>query len=437
MAKPTIITRASKGSALTWTEGDANLTNLRDATLTVSDGTNSKALNLNDTLTFTAGTNVTLSVNTSTGAVTINSSNPGGTVTSVSGTGTVSGISLSGTVTGSGSLTLGGTLSLVSPPAIGSTTPNSGAFTTLSATGAVTMNPASANVTISPTGTGTVSIQPAAGLTLGNPSNQVSFASTVITANSANATYTFAPTGTGTLTLGSGAVGSIDNMNIGATTRGTGAFTTLQANSTVTFTAAVGMSPSNANVTISPTGTGTVTISPAGALTINPTAASTINNTSIGQSTAAAGSFTTLSASSTVSGTGFSTYLASPPAIGSTTASTGKFTSLQFTNTREPVFALTAGSGATTLAPDCANGSVQTFAMSTATSLTLNAFTNPVAGQSVTIIVTNNATVNTISSTMKWASGTKTLTGTANAIDIITIYYDGTNYYASVAKGFA
>jgi hypothetical protein len=53
-----------------------------------------------------------------------------GTVTSVSGTGTVSGISLSGTVTNSGNLTLGGTLDLSSPPAIGGTTPNTGRFTT-------------------------------------------------------------------------------------------------------------------------------------------------------------------------------------------------------------------------------------------------------------------------------------------------------------------
>jgi hypothetical protein len=54
-----------------------------------------------------------------------------GTVTSVAGTGTVNGLTLTGTVTSSGNLTLGGTLSLVSPPAIGSTTPNTGAFTTL------------------------------------------------------------------------------------------------------------------------------------------------------------------------------------------------------------------------------------------------------------------------------------------------------------------
>lgn len=45
---------------------------------------------------------------------TISASASGGTVTSVSGTGTVSGITLSGTVTSSGSLTLGGTLSLTS-----------------------------------------------------------------------------------------------------------------------------------------------------------------------------------------------------------------------------------------------------------------------------------------------------------------------------------
>ena len=58
-----------------------------------------------------------------------------GTVTSVSGTGTVSGLTLTGTVTSSGNLTLGGTLDLSSPPAIGGTTPAAGTFTTLSLTG--------------------------------------------------------------------------------------------------------------------------------------------------------------------------------------------------------------------------------------------------------------------------------------------------------------
>ena len=58
-----------------------------------------------------------------------------GTVTSVSGTGTVSGLTLTGTVTSSGNLTLGGTLDLSSPPAIGGTTPAAGTHTTLNLTG--------------------------------------------------------------------------------------------------------------------------------------------------------------------------------------------------------------------------------------------------------------------------------------------------------------
>jgi len=64
----------------------------------------------------------------------------------------------------------------------------------------------------------------------------------------------------------------------------------------VSVDVAITISPANAAVAISPTGTGTVAISPAGALTINPTAASTINNTSIGASTASTGRFTSVTA---------------------------------------------------------------------------------------------------------------------------------------------
>jgi Chaperone of endosialidase len=90
------------------------------------------------------------------------------------------------------------------------------------------------------------------------------------------------------------------------------------------FSGAVTASPASANVAISPTGTGTVTI--------NPATAGTINNMAIGGSTAASGAFTTLSASSTVSGTGFSSYLASPPAIGGTSPAAGTFTTLLATS---------------------------------------------------------------------------------------------------------
>ena len=57
-----------------------------------------------------------------------------------------------------------------------------------------------------------------------------------------------------------------------------------------------------------------------------------INGSAIGASTAEPGHFTTLVASSTVSGTGFSTYLASPPAIGGSAAAAGSFTTLIVTS---------------------------------------------------------------------------------------------------------
>lgn len=61
--------------------------------------------------------------------------------------------------------------------------------------------------------------------------------------------------------------------------------------------------------------------------TITGTFSGPLNGT-VGATTPNTGAFTTLSASSTVSGTGFSTYLASPPAIGGTAAAAGSFTTL-------------------------------------------------------------------------------------------------------------
>lgn len=68
------------------------------------------------------------------------------------------------------------------------------------------------------------------------------------------------------------------------------------------------------------TATGAPSIAAAGTDYVSPVGLTTTlaSPPAIGGSAAAAGSFTTLSASSTVSGTGFSTYLASPPAIGGT-----------------------------------------------------------------------------------------------------------------------
>ena len=203
----------------------------------------------------------------------------GGTVTSVAGTGTVSGLTLTGTVTSSGNLTLGGTLSLISPPAIGSTTPNTGAFTIL------TVNSASTSaVTLSPTGSGTVTISPTT-------------------------------------------AGSINNMTIGATTATTGRFTT------ITSTQATGVAPFTVASTTQVANLNAATAGTATNLSGGTVAATTVSASGQITSTLSTGTAPLVIASTTnvanlnaslLNGTTFS----APGAIGGGTASTGAFTTL-------------------------------------------------------------------------------------------------------------
>ena len=97
----------------------------------------------------------------------------------------------------------------------------------------------------------------------------------------------------------------------------------------------------------------------------------------------------------------------------------------------EFVHALGTTSG--TVAPNVANGNVQTITLNG--NLILNAFTSPVAGQSLTLIVNTGGTGRTLTSSMKFAGGTKTLS-TTNTTDIISIFYDGTTYFASLSTDF-
>ena len=87
-----------------------------------------------------------------------------------------------------------------------------------------------------------------------------------------------------------------------------------------------------------------------------------------------------------------------------------------------------------TIAPNVANGNVQKITLNSA--LTINAFTSPVAGQSLTLIIYGGTSYTSITSTMKFAGGLKTLTATAGCIDILSVYYDGTTYFASLSKDF-
>jgi hypothetical protein len=162
-----------------------------------------------------------------------------GTVTSVSGGGTVSGISLSGTVTSSGSLTLGGTLDLSSPPAIGGTTANTVRGTTITATS--------------------------------------SFSGTNFDASSSGGGSLRTNGGTACLQWGGG------------------------GGTNVTVNGSININGAAAAIQISPTSAGTVTISPNGTLTVNPATASAMDNVVIGGTTPLAGTFTTLRVNSTIS----------------------------------------------------------------------------------------------------------------------------------------
>jgi hypothetical protein len=82
--------------------------------------------------------------------------------------------------------------------------------------------------------------------------NAITSASTT-TFSPANATVTLSPSGTGTVTIAPSSVGSMNNMNIGATTRGNGYFKILEANDAVSLTA-------NQTVTGAANGTGTLRV---------------------------------------------------------------------------------------------------------------------------------------------------------------------------------
>jgi hypothetical protein len=108
--------------------------------------------------------------------------------------------------------------------------------------------------------------------------------------------------------------GNMNGTVIGNTTRVNGNFASCNANADSTFTGAFTATPANKNITLSPTGSGTVTV--------NPATLGHIDNVAIGGTTPAAGAFTTLSASGVVSGVGFTNLLA-PYALLASPAFTG------------------------------------------------------------------------------------------------------------------
>jgi hypothetical protein len=90
---------------------------------------------------------------------------------------------------------------------------------------------------------------------IGGPVTATSLtASGAVTFNPANASISLQPTGTGTITISPATTGTIDSMNIGATTQGTGKFSSLIATGNLSTTA-------NTAATLGTTGTGALQVS--------------------------------------------------------------------------------------------------------------------------------------------------------------------------------
>jgi hypothetical protein len=108
----------------------------------------------------------------------------------------------------------------------------------------------------------------------------------------------------------------------------------------------------------------------------------------------------------------------------------------QTLNTFNEVVYAYGSTGAATITPDIKNGSIQTFTLTG--NITLNTIANIQAGQSITLILKQDSTGSRLlTSSMLFSGGFKTLSTTANAIDIITVFYDGTNYYASLSRSYS
>ena len=120
--------------------------------------------------------------------------------------------------------------------------------------------------------------------------------------------------------------------------------------------------------------------------------------------------------------------------VGNIVANTMVPNAIIFKQYAETVIA--GSSTGSSISPNAGAGTIFNY---TATSnFTLNGLTGAGAGTSATIIITQDATGSRImTSTMKFAGNSKTLSTTAGSIDIISVFYDGTTYYATLSKGYA
>ena len=144
------------------------------------------------------------------------------------------------TLTVAGTLTVTGASSTINATAIGATTADTGAFTTLSATGNVTLGDADTD-TITQAASYVTGTQLKSAKTATNTLNLAAYD---VDGAAYTNLVTLTASNTPTLALTSTGVGTINNMSVGATTASTGAFTTLSATGVTTVQAGTAAAPS-------------------------------------------------------------------------------------------------------------------------------------------------------------------------------------------------
>jgi hypothetical protein len=110
----------------------------------------------------------------------------------------------------------------------------------------------------------------------------------------------------------------------------------------------------------------------------------------------------------------------------------------KFERYREKINALTSD---TTITTDCALAPVHTVTLAGNTQFVI---TNLGTGQTVTLIITQDGTGSRTASfgtdgstAVKFPGGAPTLSTAASAIDVVTIFNDGTNYLGNIAQAYA
>lgn len=461
----TIVTRAGKGSALTWTEGDSNFTNLNTA----------KLENIVEDISPQLGGN--LDVN---GQSIVSVSNGNISITP-NGTGKVILDNLSWPTTdGTANQTLitdgAGNLSFANPQVyIASTDGNSSdttmflgllgagstGFQNLHVDTGITAN-ASTNAITATTFIGNVSkaspLNLAAtggtGVNINLVSNSflsayriemtastgVSFVNgLLITPSGTNLSLDLTPDGTGDVNLNADTV-RVGDSNAAATitTNGTGDLT-LSTNAGTNSGTIVIANGANGNITVTPNGTGdvllvadTLQIGDANAnatLTTNGTG-DLILNTNNG----------TNSGSITIADASNGDITIAPNGTGSVIFSDKTIRQMYLRDYAETVHNL--GNTGGSLAIDPSNGNLQRVRLTS--NWTFTGFTNGLTGHTVTVMVVQDGTggrtlIEGLGSAgaMLFAGGSQTLSTAANAIDFLTITLIDNIYYCSLAKGFA